>query len=612
MVAGDVVNTAARLQSAAPVDGILVGEATHAATASVVAYGEAGTIEAKGKAQPLRVWEATDVRSRLGVDVARAAGAPLVGREHELDVLLGALARARREPSTQLVTLVGVPGIGKSRLVTELLERVDADPELIVWRQGRSLPYGEGVSYWALGEMVKAQAGILETDSDSEAGEKLRSAVAALVESGDDVTWIERHLRPLVGLGRAVEGRDDRQEAFAAWRRFFEELAEAGPAVLVFEDLHWADEGLLDFVDHLVDWAGDVPLLVVCSARPELLSRRPGWGGGKPNAASVSLAPLADDETARLIGLLLERSVLPAGRPARAARPRRGEPALCGGVRPPRPRARPLRAREPAAAAVRPGDDRRPARRAVGRARRSCCRTGPWWGRSSGSAPWSGSGRSTGRRRSGCCTGSSGGSSSAASAGPRSPARREYVFLHALVRDVAYGQIPRGRRAEKHRLAAEWIASLATDRTRGSSRPARPPLPRGARVRTRGRSGRGSLRAAGPARLPLRRRPRPRAQRPRRRDRLLPGGGPALAGRRRRATEAAARVRAGAVAAGQGRGRRARGGAGRAARGRRRRGSGRGRDHPRRHRLARGRHRARARTGRGGAAAGRADRRPRA
>ncbi|MGB2953726.1 MAG: AAA family ATPase [Gaiellaceae bacterium] len=225
-----------------------------------------------------------------------------------------ALLRAREEPSPQLVTLVGVPGIGKSRLLYELLEIVDAEPELISWRQGRSLPYGEGMSFWALAEIVKAEAGILETDTAEAAEAKLAATVAEAVPDAADADWVSRHLGTLVGLGggEGSLGADRRAEAFAAWRRFLEALAEQRPLVLVFEDLHWADDGLLDFVDHLVDWASGVPILVVGSARPELLERRPGWGGGKSNATTLSLSRLSDDDTARLIGALLGRPVVEA------------------------------------------------------------------------------------------------------------------------------------------------------------------------------------------------------------------------------------------------------------------------------------------------------------
>src|SRR5207244_1641280 len=232
-----------------------------------------------------------------GVDVAHHAHSQLVGRERELGVLRDALDRACHERIPQLVTLVGVPGMGKSRLVYELSRIADADPELITWRQGRCLAYGDGVAFWALAEVVKAQAGILERDSETEAAEKLRAAVEDAVADASDARWVESHLRPLVGLEtEAGLGGDRRGEAFAAWRRFLESLAEHHTLVLVFEDLHWADDGLLDFVDELVDWLSGVRLLVVCSARPELLERRPGWGGGKLNASTLGLSPLSQDQ----------------------------------------------------------------------------------------------------------------------------------------------------------------------------------------------------------------------------------------------------------------------------------------------------------------------------
>ncbi|HEU5212352.1 MAG TPA: adenylate/guanylate cyclase domain-containing protein [Gaiellaceae bacterium] len=308
MVAGDVVNTAARLQSAAPVNGVLVGETTRRATDRAIEYAGHAPIDAKGKAEPVPVWEALHARSALGVDVDLAPATELVGRQHELGQLTYALERARRERRAQLVTIVGVPGMGKSRLIMELSRIVQDDPDLIRWRQGRSLPYGEGISFWALGEMVKAEAGILESDDPRVAREKLVRAVGE--SCGGDAPWIAEALGALVGLGD--ESGERPGDAFAAWRRFLETLAEQRPTVLVFEDLHWADDGLLDFVDDLVDWAGDVPLLVVASARPELLARRPEWGGGKPNALTLSLAPLSEQETAQLVHTLLERSVLPA------------------------------------------------------------------------------------------------------------------------------------------------------------------------------------------------------------------------------------------------------------------------------------------------------------
>src|SRR5918994_4761778 len=300
MAAGQVVNVATRLQTAGPPGGILGDEATNRATERVIEYREIAPVQAKGKTEPVPAWEVVAPRTRLGVDIAFRGGAELVGRRQELDLLLDALARAQRERAPQLVTLVGVPGIGKSRLLWELYATLSNNPDVFVkWRQGRSLPYGEGVSFWALGEMVKSQAGILESDDAEAAGEKLASAVSGVLGEPEEARWVVRHLRPLVGLGRTQSA--GREEAFTAWRRFFEALAEQRPLLLVFEDVHWADDGLLDFVDHLVDWTAGVPLLVIRTPRPELLDRRPGWGGGKRNALAVSLTPLSDEEITELL-----------------------------------------------------------------------------------------------------------------------------------------------------------------------------------------------------------------------------------------------------------------------------------------------------------------------
>src|SRR5215210_6873895 len=308
MAAGDVVNTTARLQSAAPVNGILVGEATRRATRDVIDYRKAERVAAKGKAELVPAWIAIDARSPFGVDVRQHGSAALVGRERELQLLLATFERVCEERSTQLVTLVGVPGIGKSRLLWELFQELDGRPDVTRWRQGRSLPYG-GLSFWALAEIVKAHAGILEDDDAEATAAKLAEVVADVV-AADERAWVESHLRTLVGL--EAEQPRDRAEAFTAWRRLLEGIAERDPLVLVFEDLHWADDALLDLIEHLVDWAAGVPILVVCTARPELLERRAHWGGGKLNALTLALSPLDDTETATLLAAALQRSVLPA------------------------------------------------------------------------------------------------------------------------------------------------------------------------------------------------------------------------------------------------------------------------------------------------------------
>jgi class 3 adenylate cyclase/tetratricopeptide (TPR) repeat protein len=445
MAAGDVVNTAARLQSAAPVNEIAVGEQTFRATEQAIDYEEAAPVDAKGKAQPVRTWKAIGARARVAVE--RVHGAALVGRRREVDLLEDTLARVLEERSSQLVTLVGVPGIGKSRLVLELYEAIERHPELISWRQGRCLPYGDGVTFWALGEMVKAQVGILEGDVAAEAERKLAGAVAD--------PWVKPHLRPLVGLAGGAEGSGDtRDEAFAAWRRFFEELAEERPLVLVFEDLHWADDHLLEFVDHLVDWASGVPLLVVSTARPELLTRRPGWGGGKPNALTVSLSPLSDEDTARLLAELLG-AVLPAETQVELLARAGGNPLYAEEF------ARMLRDRGHVGELPETVQGLIAARLdLLEPEQKSLLQDAAVIGKRF----WVGALASlSGLDRAALETGLHALERKEFVRRERSSSvvdDREYAFRHLLVRDVGYGQIPRAERAEKHLLAAEWIEQL--------------------------------------------------------------------------------------------------------------------------------------------------------
>jgi class 3 adenylate cyclase len=458
MASGDVVNTASRLQSAAPTNGILVDETTYRATAPAIEYRDAEPVQAKGKAEPVAVWEAVEPRWRFGVDVEQRGGADLVGRSEELDLLTDALARARRERASQLVTLVGVPGIGKSRLVNELLRQVvDPDPELIYWRQGRSLPYGEGVTFWALNEMVKSHAGILESDAAEETEQKLRAAVAEVISDPVDVDWTTEHLRPLVGLaGEADVGGDRRAEVFAAWRKFFEALAERRPLVLVFEDLQWADDGLLDFVDHLVEWASGVPLLCVCTARPELLERRPGWGGGKRNATTISLSPLSETETARLIGELMERSVLPADVQSALLARAGGNPLYAEEyVRMVQDRGlEQVELPESVQGIIAARIDALTAEEKDLLQDAAVLGKVTWVGalaQVTGLARWTVEERLHALERKEFIR-----REQHSSLGGET----EYAFRHILVRDVAYGQIPRARRGDKHRAAAEWLESV--------------------------------------------------------------------------------------------------------------------------------------------------------
>jgi class 3 adenylate cyclase/tetratricopeptide (TPR) repeat protein len=453
MAAGDVVNTAARLQVAAPVNGVLVGETTYRATRDAIEYRQAAHVTAKGKAAPVPVWEAVQARARFGVDVARAHMTPLVGREREVAVLREALARVRAERSPQLVTIVGAPGMGKSRLVYELMQLAGVGPELTIWRQGRSLPYGESVSFWSLAEMVKAQAGILDGDPEDVAQQKLVDAVEDLVD--DKPQWVVRHLRPLIGLA-TDETSVSSTERFAAWRRLFEALAERTPAVLVFEDLHWADDGLLDFVDYLVEWATGVPILLVGTARLELLERRPAWGGGKLNATTLALAPLADEDTARLVGALLKRPVFEVEEQVALLERAGGNPLYAeqyarllserGAVE-----ELPLPENVQGIIAARldrlTADEKRLIQNAS----------------VFGKVFWDTAIATAGRDDPEIA-------SSLHSLERKDLVQRarrssvadsdEYAFRHVLVRDVAYGQIPRAERSELHRGAADWFESL--------------------------------------------------------------------------------------------------------------------------------------------------------
>ena len=466
---GDIVNTASRLQTAAPPGGVLVDEATYAATTRVIRYEAAEPVIAKGKEVPVPAWLAREPRSLVPEQVRDQL--ELVGREHEADLVRNLFERSRSEPSTELVTIIGAPGIGKTRLVAELDFHIGSIPDLVTWRIGRSLPYGAGVAFWALGEMVKAQAGIIESDAAPVAGEKLRDAVSALLVEERDRQWVERHLRPLVGLDveATLSAEDGRGEAFAAWRRFFEALAEDCVTVLVFEDIHWADDALLDFIDLIADRAGAVPLLIVCSARPELLERRPAWGGGKTNTSTVSLSPLSGDDTARLVAQLLDQALLPAELQQALVGRAEGNPFYAqeyvrmlqaqgllvleaGGWRlEGEATGLPESVQGIVAARL---DTLAPAEKAFIQDAAVLGRTG-----------WLGGVRALGNR-------SAWQAEESLHQLERAQLLRrnrrssvegeiEFVFSHALTQEVAYGQIPRGERAARHEQAAAWIEQLA-------------------------------------------------------------------------------------------------------------------------------------------------------
>ncbi len=456
-VSGDVVNTAARIQGAGPVSGVTVGEQTYRATSRDFDYEPLEPVSVKGKEEPLSLWRAKAVRARFRTDTSREYTTPLVGRELEKPLLIGTFERAAQQRSVQLVTVVGEPGVGKSRLAAELWAYVDAKPGIIRWRQGRCLPYGEGITFWALGEIVKAEAGILESDSAEVAAAKLDAAVSP---EEPERQWLLQRLAPLVGAEAASPA--ERQELFTAWRRFLEGLAVSRPSVLVFEDLHWADEALLAFLEYLAEWSQGVPLLVLCTARPELYERRPGWGAGQRNAHTINLSPLSDQETAELVSHLitatglsheLERAIL-----ERAG----GNPLFAEEF----VRLLADRGLDPDQAVLPDSVQALIAARldTLSPERKSLLQDAAVLGK----VFWAGALAEMGGRDKG-----------EVELGLHELARkellrpslassmageREYSFSHLLVRDVAYGQIPRAERARRHRAAAVWIEHKAGER----------------------------------------------------------------------------------------------------------------------------------------------------
>ena len=464
---GDAVNLASRLQSVAPEMGVAVGLATFEATAPVFDYQELEPVALKGKAEPVRVFHAKAARARFGADLTRSHDTPFVGREIDLALLKGVFEKTVASSSVQLVTVVGEPGLGKSRLVAELFGYIDGRPTTTTWRQGRCLPYGEGITFWALGEILKAHTGILDSDTPEVAREKLDRVLPQTEER----EWFRQRLRPLLGIEASSSA--ERDELFTAWRRFLEQIAERHPTVLVFEDLHWADEAMLAFLEHLADLAEAVPLLIVGTARPELYERHPDYAIRLRNATPIQLAPLSPEETARLVSALLESTVIPA---------ELQQPILdrSGG--------NPLYAEE----FVRLLKDRELLER-VGSS---------WQLKEGAELPFPDSVQALIAARldtlepdaksllaDAAVVGKVFWAGAVVSMGDRDPdqvtatlrelsrkelvrpvrqssmeGEAEYAFWHVLARDVAYNQLPRASRAARHVAAAEWIESKAAGR----------------------------------------------------------------------------------------------------------------------------------------------------
>jgi len=456
-VTGEVLERAAALQAVAPAGGIAVGEATHRATRELFAFERLDPASLPGRSTALEAWRPIAL-SRL---VRERPTTPFVGRDEESALLRAAFRRALNGPSVQLVTVVGEPGVGKSRLVQELAGHLDREPEMIRWRVGRARPYGEGVAFAPIADIVKAESGVLDSDTPSTVSDKLAKAVDVLVEEPAEAGWLRARLAPLLGLGEVAGA--DRVESFTAWRRVLEAMAAQHPTVLVFEDLHWADPALLDLLDEVVVRSSDLPLLVLCVARPELYERRPSWGGGKRNATTISLHPLSEREISMLVSALLDPAALSPETRAALLERAGGNPLYAeefarmlaeGGPQVGREIAVPDSIQALIAARL---DTLSPDAKTL---LLDAAVLGP--------EIWQGALVAMG----GCTP-------AEVATGLHELVRQEllrpvrpssiagdaeFAFWHVLVRDVAYDQIPRSERAGKHRAAADWVAGVAGER----------------------------------------------------------------------------------------------------------------------------------------------------
>ena len=435
-------NTAARLQAAAPPGGVAVGTLTHQLTSRAIVYEDLPPVTAKGKFEPVATWAAIAPVARRGLDREGIDLTPFVGRQAEL-AQITALLHEASAGTPQFALVVGEPGIGKSRLVGELFAHIDARPEMTAWRQGGCLPYGDGVTFWALGEIVKAQAGILDTDSRDTVESKLDAAVA----QGEDRDWVRLRLRPLLGLDAP---QADREENFAAWLRFVEAMASSARTVLAFEDLHWADEALLDFLEYLLGHMTAVPLLVIATARPELLEKRTRFAAPGSRVTRVDLEQLSVEQTERLVASILSGPGLSASA-AEIARRSDGNPFFA------EESSRLLTENAPAAlpasvqAVIAARLDALPVEEKAVIADAAVIGTPFWRGAVAALA-----GRDPGDF-----------DNALNALVGRQLLRRvrvssmegedEFTFAHALAREVAYQALPRQARATRHAAAARWL-----------------------------------------------------------------------------------------------------------------------------------------------------------
>ena len=473
MVAGDLVNTASRLQSAAAPGTVLVGEATQRATSRAIAFEPAGEQTLKGKTAPVAAWRALRVvAERGGRNRSETLEAPFVGRDDELRLLKDLFHATTRERRARLVSVTGPAGIGKTRLAWEFLKYIDGLVETAWWHEGRSPAYGDGITFWALGEMVRGRAGLMETDDEPTTRARIAETVAEHVPDEGERRWIERALLALLGFDAGSIPSD---ELFAAWRTFFDRMAAVDPVVMVFEDFHHADSGLIDFVDHLLEWSRTLPIYVVTLARPDFLERRPDWGAGKRSFTSIFLEPLPVAAMRELLAGLVpglpegaERAIVARadGIPLYAVETVRmllseGKLALDGGVYRPTGDLTSLAVPETLTALIAsrldalPADDRALASDAAVLGQSFTV---------AGLSAVSGldedqlTTRLSSLVRRELLT---------LDTDPRSPGRGQYAFVQALIREVAYNALAKRDRKSRHLAAARFFESLETDEIAG-------------------------------------------------------------------------------------------------------------------------------------------------
>ena len=478
-VIGDPVNVAARLQSAARPGSVTVGEVTYRLTCEAIEYEELEPLDLKGKAEPVPAWEA--VRVIVGGRTARLsrAATPLVGREDESELLFSLYQRVVNEQRPHLVTVIGQAGVGKSRLLRELTARLATAPEQPAVRLGSCPAYGAGLAYWALGEVIRDQFDIVDTDDSEAAFGKLRRGIETLVSEAETEEPPER-VAAIVGrpLGIeppdagpvSVEGEDPQQtrdRLFSAVRSLVEGASRSQPLLLAVEDIHWADEGMLDLIEYLARWVRG-PALLVCLARDELLDRRPGWGGGRLNATSINLDPLAPERARELVDALL-----PGGNGSRSANGQLAQQvAERSGGNPLFAEEIVNRIREEGASgtqalpetvhsvlAARLDSLPRPERRVLQHA--SVVGHTFWEGSLAGLES---------EERVDLTTALAALQEKdliVPSPGSRLAGEREYAFKHVLIRDVAYSTLPKAVRAGKHAEVGAFIEERSADRSEG-------------------------------------------------------------------------------------------------------------------------------------------------